>query len=403
MPKPDNHLVNFSFRFILGGKTRKNHCVFSRELNPNAMINTYWTRLLALAGLLVSAPCILAQEVFYNPHTQEEITLVEGTVSVPTPTDFYMRSDPLMVVLESDFSHLQEHKTERDYQDAVLHVRLSDSISMRCTVRIKARGHSRLDFCDQPPLKIDFSESGLAASSLKNLRKVKLVSNCKQGFYYDKYVFREFLAYKLFNQLTPKSFRVRLAQITFIDSGNNGKSWENYGFIIEETDALARREQLLEVEEQSDALLFDRNCLHMLSMFQFMISNTDWHLPSLHNLKFFKDTAQAQQVLHVVPYDFDLSGLVQSIYAQPRKELNQEHVKERIFICNPMEEADLNELIELFKSRKPYFYQTIEEFPYLSKGDKKTAQKYLDDFYKILDHPKKREKYLVENVFPYDW
>lgn len=344
-----------------------------------------------------------AQEVFYNHFTQQIVSMDQGDGAVPSPRDFYMKSEPAEVKLESDFTRLMANKLARAYQPATLHVRFSDSISMRCAVRIKPRGKSRLEFCDQPPLKIDFRESGLSSTSLKNLEKVKLVSNCKQGLYYDKYVFREFLAYKLYNQLTPKSFRVRLARIEFVDTGSGGKTWENYGFIIEETDALARREQLVEIEEPGTAQAFDRNGLAVLSMFQYMIGNTDWHLPSQHNIKWFEDTTTAGKPVYAVPFDFDLSGLVESEYAQPHTTLNQSHVKERVFICSTMEEGDLEEMVNVFQSRKPFFYQVIEDFTQMGKRDKKNAARYLDGFFKTLDNPKKRQKCFVEQAFPYDW
>ncbi len=363
----------------------------------------YFYALITGVSLVLWLDAGLAQEVFYNHFTGQVVSLNEGDGAVPTPRDFYMKSEPAKVKLESDFTHLMANKLEREYQPATLHVRFSDSISMRCAVRIKPRGKSRLEFCDQPPLKIDFRESGLSSTSLKKLEKVKLVSNCRQGFYYDKYVFREFLAYKLYNQLSPKSFRVRLAQIEFVDTGNDGKTWENYGFIIEETDALARREQLVEIEERGTAQTFERNCLAVLSMFQYMIGNTDWHLPSQHNIKWFRDTSTAAEPVYVVPYDFDLSGLVDSEYAQPHKDLNQSHVKERVFICSTMEEGDLEELVEVFQSRKPYFYQIVEDFPYMGKRDKKNAMRYLDGFFKTLENPQKWQKYFIEQAFPYDW
>ena len=61
---------------------------------------------------------------------------------------------------------------------------------------------------------------------------------------------------------------------------------------------------------RAEVLIFDVLCL-----FEYMISNTDWNVSLLHNIKLIrkKDTKE----IIVVPYDFDYSGLVNADYAVP--------------------------------------------------------------------------------------
>ena len=45
-------------------------------------------------------------------------------------------------------------------------------------VNISRRGHSRLEVCDMPPLKLDFERGELSGTLLANQNKLKLVTHC---------------------------------------------------------------------------------------------------------------------------------------------------------------------------------------------------------------------------------
>ena len=49
--------------------------------------------------------------------------------------------------------------------------------------------------------------------------------------------------YKLYNVLTDLSYRVRLCRITYRDYGGRASTSVHYGFFLENTEAMARRNQ----------------------------------------------------------------------------------------------------------------------------------------------------------------
>jgi len=351
----------------------------------------------------ITAP-LFAQEIFYDPTTYEPISLSKGDMAIVTAEDFYTNESPIKVRLESNFTQLSMNREQEAYQPAVLHVQFSDAVAMRCEVRIRPRGKSRLKYCTTPPLKIDFTKSGLQSTSLRQLEKVKLVTRCRADYWFEPYVLKEYLVYKLHNLITPLSYRARLAEILFVDTGNNGEQWSNYGFILEETDAVGRREGLEEVEKPTD-MVSKLNPDHalQLSMFQYMVGNTDWHLSIGHNMKYYKDPESDAHQLWAIPYDFDLTGMVKAVYAAPRGDLGQKNVKDRKFIGNTPTEDRLQKVILHFKSRKEELYQVVEAFEYLKKKDKKEIIQYLDDFFETVNNPEKVRECFIDECIAYDW
>ncbi len=99
-------------------------------------------------------------------------------------------------------------------------------------IRVKARGHFRRakGTCLYPPLWLNFNRDSIPSSSpFYGQEKLKLVTPC-QG---DQYVVREYLVYKIYNLFTDKSFRDRLARITFIDTLKNTATKPMFGFLLE--------------------------------------------------------------------------------------------------------------------------------------------------------------------------
>ncbi len=351
--------------------------------------------------LLAPAPFLLGQEYFYHLQSQESLTRETVIRALETQNGFFSESEPVVLHLESDFTHIKETKDEKNKQEARLHLQVSDSIEMQCLVEIRPRGKSRLAYCHFPPLKIDFTESFLRVTNLSPFEKVKMVTKCRSPQVFEEYVLTEFLIYKLYNVVTPLSFQARLARITFVDTGPNQEEWTDFGFILEETDALAQRMGLEETEKIASRIEQD-HALY-LSMFQYMIGNTDWHVPSGHNIKYFHDPMRGEQSSFLVPYDFDVCGMVEANYALPRSELQQTRIRDRRFIGFTPSEEKLEEVIAFYREHKSDFYRIVFEFEYLSAKKKKDLEKYLDRFYTILEDPGMVRKVFIQDCTPYNW
>ena len=159
--------------------------------------------------------------------------------------------------------------------------------------------------CDFAPLKLNFSKKDLVKAGLKEFDKLKLVTHCMDDKSISKEaVMREYLAYKLYNELSNVSLRVQLVKITYVDVNTGEKIKNRYGFLIEDIDELAARNNAEVYERmnvQDNQLIATAENNH--SFFQYMIGNADWDLKMLRNVKLLQDKRNGK--ITVVPFDFD--------------------------------------------------------------------------------------------------
>ena len=114
-------------------------------------------------------------------------------------------------------------------------------------IRLSPRGITRLrkETCRFPPLRVDFSGTPPATSLFAGQRRLKLVTHCRPAEAHQQYLLLEYATYKLYNQMTPLSFRARLAQIDYVE--DNGRPvTSRYGFFIEDLGDVARRNGMSE-------------------------------------------------------------------------------------------------------------------------------------------------------------
>jgi hypothetical protein len=227
---------------------------------------------------------------------------------------------------------------------------------------------------------------------------MKVVTECRTSAVYEDYVLREYLTYKLYQQLTDLSFKVRLIHLTTVDTGTKKKKTNSsYAFLIEEVDDLAKRNGLdhLDTETAGANSIFDEN-MAMISIFQYMIGNTDWSVAGAHNLKLFKDDDPVQLKAFAVPYDFDYSGLVNAPYATPTPGLGISNVRTRYFKSPCYDAETFNSVIQKFVSKKDRMFDMLDGFPHLSDGSKKDLRNFLAGFFKQIES-KGIENFFLKN------
>jgi hypothetical protein len=270
--------------------------------------------------------------------------------------------------------------------DAVLTFHMSNTDSLVRNITVNSRGNFRSSNCNLPPMQIRFKEKVYAYSDTDRIRKVKLITRCQLTSIYDEYVLREYLVYKLFNVLTDTSFRVRLLKLSIVDTQKEKKPLVQYGFFIEPKEIIARRTNSILIKTaaltQKDII---PSVMDRLAIFNYMVSNYDWSLQGEHNVAVIKPTVPILNTLGIaIPYDFDLTGIVNAEYAVPSEETGLNTIRDRKFmgICRSKEvyEADLRK----FLNKKEEFYNVINEFPYLNQRAKKDITNFLDKFFNPL-------------------
>lgn len=287
---------------------------------------------------------------------------------------------------------LRDRGTKPIYHYGNVNYKTAKGKNVDLPIKIRVRGNFRKDpsNCFFPPLLLNFDKKNKGNSIFNQQNKLKLVTHCLQR----DYIVKEELIYKIYNLLSESSFKSRLAMVTYIDSLGKKKPDLRPAFFIEDETILAKRllaKPYQKVRLRQDQL--DTLTMATISVFEFMIGNTDWSVPYQHNIKvFYKENAMPIPV----PYDFDHSGLVNTSYANPAEELNLSSVKERLFRGIYFSPEILNKVFENFKNQKENIYKLYIGNTKLEPSYIKYATGYLDDFYEIIANERKVKNQIVE-------
>ncbi len=94
------------------------------------------------------------------------------------------------------------------------------------------------------------------------------------------------------------------------------------------------------------------------------------------------DLIKKDQELLYVPYDFDLSGLVNARYALPDPSLHIKKVTRRLYRGFCIEEPTLRSAIRTVRSHETDFKRVIDNLPDISMSELKNMHRFLDRFFK---------------------
>jgi hypothetical protein len=306
-------------------------------------------------------------------------------------------SDPLPFTLTTDFKAVNRDRNPDSTRrfPGVLNIVGDDGQARSIPVTVRTRGHSRLVHnCDFVPIRVEFPKEGVKGTPFDSQGALKLGTHCYDSKEYEQYTLREYLAYRLFNLLTPRSFRVRLARATYVDS-NRGKTLATrYAMFLESEGDVARRlEGRIAELPRTVFRNLDSESLTLMMLFEYMIGNTDLSIHALHNVRLVQNQAR---VLHPVPYDFDYSGLVNAPYAVASRLLRLKTVRERAYRgpCRTLEE--MQPFLAAFRAKKADVMAVVDSVPGLDSGSRREAKEYLEEFYATIDRPGALKSQLVE-------
>lgn len=179
---------------------------------------------------------------------------------------FFQDEKPIEATLTVDIAKLLGEKMKGNDLSATFTCKLSDSVPITQQILINARGKYRRNYCYMPPMRLIFKSA--SSPVLHSLNTLKLVCGCKQNSFYEQLVLKEYLAYKIYNLLTPKSFLTRLIKITYEDSKSKKKPFSQYAFFVENVDAMAKRNGCKELQDVvNDYSLLDREQVTLMTLF----------------------------------------------------------------------------------------------------------------------------------------
>ena len=313
----------------------------------------------------------------------------------------FEKEEPLEFTVTTDLKNLIRNKYNDTYQEAVVSYQIADTLAITRKVRVKPRGAFRLKECQYPPLRVNVKKTKEIFEVLDQLDKLKMVVPCKGSGSYQSYLYNEYLAYRLYNVLTDYSFRVRLIKVNYQNTAGKMEVGSAHTFIIESQKSLAHRLESIPIKSEKIGSRYTQEEYAIaMYLFQFMIGNTDWSIPGLHNIKLIK--SKSAMIPNPIPiaYDFDHSGLVNATYAAPHESLEIPSVRVRKYRGFCGSDESMENAIALFKEKREAMLNTIRQFPYLNPAAKAKSLRYIEDFYKILDNPKKTKANITNACRP---
>src|SRR3954453_10655103 len=259
---------------------------------------------------------------------------VSAPVAAQQPRPLFAGSDPIHITLQGPFAGLIRNRSASPVQGT-----LTDPAGQALSVALSARGITRraADVCEFPPIKGQFTAPPPASSAFAGQKSRKLVTLCRNAPAFQQYVLLEYSAYRMLNVLTPRSFRVRLANIDYVNADGHPIT-SRIGYFLEELSDVAKRNGVKDTHAPARIPVTDLSPADAAryALFQHMIANHDWSMRAgpegddcCHNAKLIGPLAPAATV--PIPYDFDYSGFVSPPYATPPDELHISSVRERLY------------------------------------------------------------------------
>ncbi|HEY2378482.1 MAG TPA: hypothetical protein VGH98_21055 [Gemmatimonadaceae bacterium] len=336
---------------------------------------------LAIACLTATLP---AQEQQGKKKKSKKDEPTQVDISAHEPAPIFTGDAPLQFTLTANLGRLRRDKTQTPpWREATITYSDTSEGTVEVPLKVRTRGIWRLNNCDFPPIRLDFAKSTAKHTEFTKLDKPKLVTYCKDNEEFEQYVLQEFQLYRVYNLLTRYSHRVRLARVSYADSGSGKVAATRYGFIEEEPAALVYRVGGMRMLGQgAGAGDLDPRAAAIYFVFQYMIGNTDWSVAGQHN----SELVTSDSMYIPIAYDFDFSGAVNARYATPDSRLPIRRVRERLYrgYCLPNEV--FGPTFELFRAKKDSIYALYHDpIGQLLKGDRvKETLEYFDEFYKTI-------------------
>src|SRR5262249_23659495 len=141
----------------------------------------------------------------------------------------------------------------------------------------------------------------------------------------------------------------------------------------------------------------DPDALTTMMLFEYMIGNTDYSLWARHNVRIVQDS---KRTLIPVPYDFDISGLVNPPYATPDRRLKISKVTDRLYRGPCRTVAEFDRAAERFRARQVEMFAVIDGQADLAPSGRTEMKDYLAGFFKTIERPSTIDKALVSGCRP---
>jgi hypothetical protein len=306
------------------------------------------------------------------------------------PPPLFQTEAPLAVTLEAPWSVVLKNIQDSRRYPAVLAYTDAQGQAHRIAATIETRGITRRRVCKFPPLRLRFEKPAVAGTEFAGQDALKMVTHCNREPVFKPYYVQEWLAYRIYNLVTERSFRARPLDASYQDSKGGKADGPRFAFLIEDMGDMARRNGLKhDPKARFRPGDYDSMALSRFMLFQYLIGNTDWDVlvgpradECCHNVRVF-GAGDGKRI--PVPYDFDSAGMVNTNYAAPHESLPIKDVRTRLYRGLCMHNDTLEAARKEFQAHRPAIFALVQGEARLAPQRQKVVTRYFEDFYEVID------------------
>lgn len=313
-------------------------------------------------------------------------------------TRLFSTDKPLPLRLSYSQRDIKKITNDSTYTDTELSYMDADGSWKSLVVKARVRGNNRLNNCYFPPIKLKIKKSVAKETLFEGNKKLKLVMPCLLQRENNDLVLKEYIGYKLFEAVSPYCYKTRLVDIDFKEQkGKNIKEHHLRGILVEDIDKVAERHHGNELKRTVHPMMQDNICSLRNDFFQYMIGNTDFSIAYQHNQKLlFIDKKTIP-----VPFDFDMSGLVDASYAVVSQIQGQQfeitEVTQRLFRGFQRSPGMYQEIRKEYLSHKDEMLGILDRYKpdFDDPGAFVRARKFIAEFFAVLENDRAFNKEIL--------
>ena len=261
-------------------------------------------------------------------------------------------------------------------------------------VNLRARGNFRRNQCYFPPVKMKINKKQYSETIFDGNKTMKLVLPCKIEKENNDNILQEYIAYKIYEKISPFHFKTRRVNIDFSEpKGKKIKNFKLKGFLIEDDKRVAKRHEGKVVERFIHPMAMQHVTSVQNAFFQYLLGNTDFSVAYQHNGKLL----YVNKEIIPLPYDFDMTGWVNPSYAAVNTTLGINSVQDRKYRGFKRDQQYFDQVRNQFLDQKDSLMEMVSSFKKEFTDPKEFLNMFdfMGSFYEVLEDDNMFEKVIV--------
>ena len=271
-------------------------------------------------------------------------------------------------------------------------------------VSLRARGNFRRSKCYFPPIKMKIKKSQYKNTVFDGNKSLKLVLPCKTEDEKNDNILKEYIAYKIYELISPYYFKTRRVNIDFTEpKGKKSKTFFLKGFLIEDDSRLAKRFDGKVVEQFIHPMAMNGLTSVRHAFFQYLIGNTDFSVSFQHNGKLLyvkNESSPSEKKINPLPYDFDMTGWVDPSYGFGNPTLGLNSLTDRVYRGFKRDTELMNTVRKEFVDSKEEIISLVNSFKpeFDSQSEFNNMKGFMDKFFEIIEDDNNFNKSILEKA-----